>query len=574
VDRLLPAEKRAGFRLLAGAASYTAGLAALQRVMLGGVIGVDVLRGGIAALAIAAVLYQRQRAARGRPLAPARVRSAGVALGAAAVLSWFAGAQYGWPGGIHLWDQFHYFMGARYFPELGYDRLYRCAVIADQQLGGPLSLHAGPTGAVDLRAGAPLTTPVLRNLGVDNRLVPVSAALAHPELCLRHFTPARWQSFLRDIAYFRGALGAGGWANVVRDHGYNPPPTWTTLAAPLVRLHGASTGFLQLLALLDVALLAGSFAALARAFGWRTAALGAVFWGTQAFASFYWTGGALLRQDWLFLLVLSVCLARRRHPAAAGAAWALACLLRVFPLLLVAGWVVQAGMRLARGRPPSRASRAFAAGALALVLAVLPLTVAATGRDSWPRFVRHIRLHEGTPVTNWVGLRPLLALRPLPGASPGRMRVLADPSAPDPFQRWKEVRVRREHAARPLLWVLLAGAALLFVAALRRVRTGWVAFCLSQVWLVLLLQLTCYYYAFLLLAAPLARRRRGLELALLGLAALSQLAWAASRYFDDRSLLLSGLAVAFCALLLGGFARWPGGAPRPLPPPAAAASTP
>jgi hypothetical protein len=55
-----------------------------------------------------------------------------------------------------------------------------------------------------------------------------------------------------------------------KDHGFNPPPVWTILGRGVGELHGATTGHLQLLAALDLALahLAGMFAALFRAFGW------------------------------------------------------------------------------------------------------------------------------------------------------------------------------------------------------------------------------------------------------------------------------------------------------------------
>jgi hypothetical protein len=36
------------------------------------------------------------------------------------------------------------------------------------------------------------------------------------------------------------------------------------------------------------------------AFGWRTTAIGVLFWGCNKAADFYWTGGAFLRQDWWF----------------------------------------------------------------------------------------------------------------------------------------------------------------------------------------------------------------------------------------------------------------------------------
>ena len=36
---------------------------------------------------------------------------------------------------IHYWDAFHYFVGAKYLPELGYTRLYEATYVAGRELG-------------------------------------------------------------------------------------------------------------------------------------------------------------------------------------------------------------------------------------------------------------------------------------------------------------------------------------------------------------------------------------------------------------------------------------------------------
>lgn len=95
-------------------------------------------------------------------------------------------------------------------------------------------------------------------------------------------------------------------------------------------------GALRVIALIDVGLIVGALGALGWAFGWRAATLGAVFLGTQAPAGLAWTGGAFLRFDWLFLVVLAVALLRKGRAFGAGFALGWAGLLRVFPLLLTA----------------------------------------------------------------------------------------------------------------------------------------------------------------------------------------------------------------------------------------------
>ncbi len=58
-----------------------------------------------------------------------------------------------------------------------------------------------------------------------------------------------------------------------KDHAFNPPPVWTIPGREFGELRGATTGYLQLLAGLDLVDLAGVFVALFRAFARRVLAV-------------------------------------------------------------------------------------------------------------------------------------------------------------------------------------------------------------------------------------------------------------------------------------------------------------
>ena len=60
-----------------------------------------------------------------------------------------------------------------------------------------------------------------------------------------------------------------------------------------------------------------------------------------------------------------------------------------------------------------------------------------------------------------------------------------------------------------------------FVWVTRRVKSMWVAQCLGQIFIILMSQLTSYYYAFMIISAPLTKARRQLEIPIVGLAAVS-----------------------------------------------------
>jgi len=552
-DRLAPARLRTDLRYAAAVATFTAAVAALQRLVFGGSFALDVARAAIAAAATACVLYERGRDRAGRPVAHRVRRRVGTALAAAAVASWFAGAAFSFRAGFHVWEQYHYFVGARYFRELGYDGLYRCAAVAMDEMGPVQAAGASP--AADLRAEVRAPERLIRNLGADNLLVPATAALADPGACRRRFAPARWEAFKADVRFFRMAAGAKDWERMQQDHGFNPPPGWLVAGGPLAGLRPAGGAWQVALGMLDGALLLGMLGALAWAFGWRVCAVGAVFWGTQAFSPFYWTGGAFLRYDWLFLVVAAACLARRRWYAAAGAAVAYAALLRVFPALFALGWVVAAAAHLLRTGRVAPAHRRIVLGAAAAIAVLVPLSAAVAGWDAWPAFRRHtIELHARTPLSNNMGL-PVVLAHGLVGSGPGsgRLKYTRDDRLAEPVAPWKEARAERTARTRPVLWLLAAVALAGFVRALRRARRPWTALALSHLWPAVLLPLSCYYYAFLVLAAPLTRARRTLEAPLLALAAASQLAAYAFWWTDDRFAAESVLALAFCCAALAAF---------------------
>lgn len=305
----------------------------------------------------------------------------------------------------------------------------------------------------------------------------------------------------------------------------------------------------------DLLFLAGTFAAIAWAFGFRITVLSMVFFGTQAWAPAYWTQGAFLRQDWLFWLVLSVCAARRRWFVLAGAALVYASLLRVFPALTAVGWLVLAAHHVLKKRAiPRPFARMALGGALAAALLV-PASLAVAGKGAYRQFYEHtLTLHDATPGTNRMGLRMLLSQDPPfavgsfgRGVESGRMMYAQDGRGADGWSEWKDARNDRYARWKPVAYAILGGAGLAFFAALRRVRSYWVAQGLSHLFIVLGSQIASYYYVSMILLVPLTRARRRLEGPLLGAAALSQGVALSVRYQDDRHWLFSLLCLGLCA---------------------------
>src|SRR5690606_38988113 len=132
------------------------------------------------------------------------------------------------------------------------------------------------------------------------------------------FEPERWEQFKADVQWLETTARGKYWANMKKDHGYNPPPVWTMTGKLISSMVPANDASFKLLAALDVLLHVAVLGLFRWAFGWRVTAIASVFWGCNAAANFYWTGGGFLRQDWVFFFVASLCLAKKRHFATSG----------------------------------------------------------------------------------------------------------------------------------------------------------------------------------------------------------------------------------------------------------------
>lgn len=581
-----------------------------------------------AALAIAAagcVFYEQHRKAMQRPIAERWKKFVGVTLALASIAAYFNGFSFGYPRYYHRWDQYHYYMGAKYFPELGYTNLYKCAVIAEDELGArrieldrAVGQQASPSSIVDFRAEMHDADKKVRDLGAEyaaeyggeNLLIPVQKILEHPEQCKGLFSPERWQAYKEDVAFFRVVSGKQYWTDMQKDHGFNPPPVWTILGKFMSDLAPTSVHFLQFLAAIDLLYLAGMFAVLWWGFGWRAFAAGAIFWGCQASAPFYWTGGAFLRQDWLFFLVLSTAAMHKRHFKIGGAALVYAGLLRIFPGLVVVGTLVPFITHLVTKRRIHPDHKQALIGGTLAALVLVPLASVMTMKDDggpltrrladpYVSFYEHtLEVHDKTPLTNHMGLRVIVAhkfvewqpmrlrsaeeqtawrnslpeaqrralgwlsfvqlpVRIATGPSSGQMEFVRNEKLTDPFKVWKEMRNERYRRYRLIAYAAILAALVAFAAVVRRTKSLWVAQCLGQVFIILLSQLTCYYYSFMILGAPLARLRRSVELGLFAVAAITQIVWMNSYWNDNKYTLLTIVSLAWCCTLVGMFWRRP-----------------
>jgi hypothetical protein len=295
---------------------------------------------------------------------------------------------------------------------------------------------------------------------------------------------------------------------------------------------------LRLSTLLDVPCLLAMWGFVAWAFGWRTLCVGLSFWGTSLWSGYNWTGGSILRQEWLVASVIGVCLLRKQKLVSAGATITYAALLSIFPGFLAVGIGLKAIATAWHERsfvlaPDHR--RLLLGALLALVLVVPVATYCAGGVSAWLGFIANSRV-DSQPAPNNMGLPTLLSY----DGDTLRLRGL-DPDDARPFRSWSEARRQKLDARLP--WLLgLNGALLVLVFGAARRQPDWVVAILGLGWVVFAFRLSNYYYVLLLLFALLWPRHRSVGIALIAAVLASH--WLAERWLDTEEFFTRSSAVA------------------------------
>jgi len=368
------------------------------------------------------------------------------------------------PGHIHYYDAFHYFMGAKYFPELGYSGLYEATLVAAHDLG---TLNT-------IAAIRDLTTYTLRPAGS----VDADAVRAR-------FSKERWRQFKDDLIYFGPRIDA--WPELLIDRGYNDPPPRALLLHGLVDRLPASPLTLNLLTSLDYVVVLVAFAVAWRAFGAIPTTLALAFFALSFFARFDWIGGALLRWDWIAALLLGAAAYARGQGTVAGVCLGYAALARIFPVL----FFIPLAIKWLQGRfrkTPDAALGACLWSGLGLVVLVSAVVAASGEPHTHARdFVSKIRRHAQDPSINSVGLSPVVVF--------GKAIWL---ETPEGAVYVTEAAIAAARPARYLLPLISAGYLLAVLPLVLRART--VESLMYAVPLIFCaLAPSGYYYSFLVL---------------------------------------------------------------------------
>ena len=276
---------------------------------------------------------------------------------------------------VRVWNVYHYFLGSKYFPELGYHDLYVATLAADREADDYWS---------DIRT--------VRNL--ESYAVVSRAAASAGYVPEEHFSAERWRDFQRDVKALQGQRSPSRWRNIFRDRGYNPPPLWTAVGRLLTHFPADWLWALKILCALDLLLLAYTFWRIDRCFGRSVMAAVLLLWTLSPVNEGRIVGG-FLQYDWFCALALGLCSLRRRRPWPAAAYLAYAVGTRVFPVILLLSATVPWLRRFVlEGRVRKMQLRLVVALGLCGVLALAVATLGGGGLDAWGSFVGNIEHHN------------------------------------------------------------------------------------------------------------------------------------------------------------------------------------
>jgi hypothetical protein len=303
---------------------------------------------------------------------------------------------------FHFHEFVHYYLGPKYFREVGYLGLYDCIALADRE--------NADEDRVPTRVNA-----WVRNL--DDVLVdkPYSQALADcKNTQWPRFTTERWSSFKNDIRELYKLVDDGAWGSVVYDAGFNPPPSLilvSTQVTNLIPIADDTRMTFVVATSLDLMLLAMTFVFVRHAFGRTTAAYALLFFGATFISHYSWNGGSVMRFSWLCSVICGFCAMKRGRWALAGFFLGLAAIDRIFPAAFAGFAMIPIAVRAVKSERHRTILKRFwlAWGATAAVMVVASGLY--WGFDAWSTFFSRIGRHGDVYYVMHIGLKKVMTFR-------------------------------------------------------------------------------------------------------------------------------------------------------------------
>lgn len=308
---------------------------------------------------------------------------------------------------FHWHENYHYYLGAKYFPELGYKGLYETVAYADK-------ISLDPT----------LTARGMRSLRNPTYPITMAEGLRRGKEEFRpKFTNERWGEFSDDLETFK-SVQQYGWLDLgLFDAGYNPPPSWAVLGhttAELMTISQDKSWFgdhrpfwyqIEWIGVLDPIILAIAIGFLGWAYGWLGMCAFAFMFLLSEPANFGWIAGGFLRYTWLVYLMIGLACLKKQRYLPAGILMGLSAADRMFPLAFLAG----AGLSLFASSTRTRDFQPllrFTTGAALAIATITGISVLMFGAESWVGFYEKIMAHKDLYFVHHIGYRRIAVFSP------------------------------------------------------------------------------------------------------------------------------------------------------------------
>lgn len=353
---------------------------------------------------------------------------------------------------LHWHEIYHYYLGAKYFRENGYQGLYESVAYADHESEDPTIT------AVGLRSLREPTFPITMEEGLRR---------GREEFRPR-FTDERWESFNEDLHTLKSVAGRD-WLDVgLFDAGYNPPPSWAVIGTTVANLIPISQKQpwggdmrpewyqMQVITLFDPLMLAIGIGFVTWAFGWLGAVAFIVFYCTNEPANYNWIAGSFFRYTWLAELMIGLSCLRKKHYMPAGIFMGLSAMDRIFPFAFLGA----AGLGLLFEAYRGKAYRnvfTFGISAAAAVAIIGSISVLMFGMEAWHGFFEKILIHKDMYFVNHIGYRRIAVF----GPEVTNQNFWWEPGL-NSFRAWNAKLVAKWIAIRPIhlvLWAVMIASA-------------------------------------------------------------------------------------------------------------------
>ena len=275
-------------------------------------------------------------------------------------------------GMVHEWEQFHFYLGAKYQQEVGWFNLYKAAILADRE----------STHTLDRMT----QTRDITNFEV----ISVDQAMKDGPQVRAKFSDARWAEFKEDWRRMQISSPGIGFDRIMMDHGNSNSPAWALIAHPIAELFPIDRSNQTFIGLLDMFLMGIMWWFIWRSFGPRPTLVAVLIWAALPIV-FDYLAGSFLRWDWLFCLGMAIVFMKREKWATAGAFFGFAVATKLFPVFFGVALGIRALLVYQREKKLAVRYRRFAVGAFASALTAVLLSSAMFGGFwAWKEYKQRI----------------------------------------------------------------------------------------------------------------------------------------------------------------------------------------